>query len=131
VPDFGLGNAAGRECISPWRLTYAVVGKASSGLLVLLCGAFLPLFACCWLVSVFVGHLKFSWRCLHNPASGMLCPVPAAAVQPGSVAQGERCPLGCPVGNELQLLLSSIPDASPLHRHYAVFGTESCYVSTE
>lgn len=61
------------------------------------------------------------YRCLYQ----------AAVVWPGSVAQAERCPLRWPVGNERQLLLSSVPDASPLCRRCAAFGTRSCFVNTE
>lgn len=72
------------------------------------------------------------WACevfLASPAQ--LCPVPAAVVWPRSVAQGECCPLTWPVGNELQLLVLSVPDAFPLHRHCAAFGTQLCFVNTK
>lgn len=95
----------------------------------LLCTIFSPLPA--QLLSVFVGRMKFSWHHLHNPATGMLCPVPAAVVWQGLVAQGECCPLTWPVGNELQLLILSVRDAFPLHRHCAVFGTQLCFVNSK
>lgn len=44
---------------------------------------------------------------------------------------GEGCPLTWPVGNELQLPILSVPDAFPLHRHCAVFGTQLCFVNTK
>lgn len=119
------------SAISFWQLTHSIADKPSSSVLGLLHRVFFPPSACWWLVSVFVGHLRFLWHCLRNPASGMLSPVPAAAVWPGSIVQGELCPLRWLVGNELQLLLSSIPDASPLRRHCAVFGTQLCFVNTE
>lgn len=97
----------------------------------LLCTVFSPLPTCWQLVSVFVGHMKFSWYRLHSPATGTLCPVPVAMVWPGSVAQGECCPLTWPVGNELQLLILSVPDAFLLHRHCAVFGTQLCFVNAK
>lgn len=43
---------------------------------------------------------------------------------------GGVCSLRWLVGNDLQPL-SSIPDASPLHRLCAVFGTQLCFVNTE
>lgn len=73
-----------------------------------------------------VGHLKFSWCGLHNPTAGCSsCPLA------GLGGPGECCPLRWPVGNELQLLLLSIPYASPLHRCCTVFGTQSCFFNTE